>query len=140
MLSQQKHGEELTTRSDHLEKQLAGKKNETQPKNKKLILSWIHRFTLSRTEQEPSFCVTAGAEITASFEKKVQALRQDLDNIRKSEIGERENHWNSHIATLKQDHDETYRSAEEFVIIMKRDADTLTQLKVRAQTQLCLNL
>ncbi|XP_031615430.1 dynein regulatory complex subunit 4 [Oreochromis aureus] len=86
-----KHGEELTTRGDHLEKQLA--------------------------------------EITASFEKKVQALRQDLDNIRKSEIGERENHWNSHIATLKQDHDETYRSAEEFVIIMKRDADTLTQLK-----------
>ncbi|XP_005741737.1 growth arrest-specific protein 8-like [Pundamilia nyererei] len=86
-----KHGEELTTRSDHLEKQLA--------------------------------------EITASFEMKVQALKQDLDNIWKSEISDSENHWNSHIAALKQDHDETYRSAEEFVIIMKTDTDTLTELK-----------
>ncbi|XP_039866576.1 dynein regulatory complex subunit 4-like isoform X1 [Simochromis diagramma] len=86
-----KHGEELTTRSDHLEKQLA--------------------------------------EITVSFEMKVQALKQDLDNIWKSEISDSENHWNSHIAALKQDHDETYRSAEEFVIIMKTDTDTLTELK-----------
>ncbi|XP_026025198.1 dynein regulatory complex subunit 4 [Astatotilapia calliptera] len=86
-----KHGEELTTRSDHLEKQLA--------------------------------------EITASFEMKVQALKQDLDNIWKSEISDSENHWNSHIAALKQDHDETYRSTEEFVIIMKTDTDTLTELK-----------
>lgn len=86
-----KRGEELTTRSDHLEKQLA--------------------------------------EITASLEMKVQALKQDLDNIWKSEISDRENHWNSHIAALKQDHDETYRNAEEFVIIMKTDADMLTELK-----------
>lgn len=77
----------------------------------------------------------AGAEITASFEMKVQALQQDLDNVWKSEISDRENHWNSHIAALKQDHSETYRSAEYFVVNMKRDADTLTQLKVRAQTR-----
>lgn len=66
---------------------------------------------------------------------KVQALKQDLDNIWKSEISDSENHWNSHTAALKQDHDETYRSAEEFVIIMKTDTDTLTELKVRSQTQ-----
>lgn len=60
----------------------------------------------------------------------MQALQQDLENVTKSLMSDHESHWNSHIAALTKDHSKIYSDAEEVVVAIKTDADTLTEFKV----------
>uniref|UniRef100_A0A3Q0QYD6 Dynein regulatory complex subunit 4 n=1 Tax=Amphilophus citrinellus TaxID=61819 RepID=A0A3Q0QYD6_AMPCI len=80
------------------------------------------------------FCVTAGVETTALCEKRMHVLQQDLDNVTKSQISDRESHWDSHIAALTKDHSKIYSNTEEFVAAMNTDADELTRFKLKRKS------
>ncbi|XP_035014845.2 dynein regulatory complex subunit 4 isoform X2 [Hippoglossus stenolepis] len=54
-------------------------------------------------------------ETEAVYEGKTTFLLQELDNMRKNGISEKEDHWNSHIDVLISDHSKALREASELV-------------------------
>lgn len=57
-------------------------------------------------------------------------LRTELDNIRKNQTGEREDHCNSHIDALVEDHNRAFNEANLLVNQMQQDVDMNMSLKV----------
>ncbi|XP_061521670.1 dynein regulatory complex subunit 4 [Phycodurus eques] len=51
------------------------------------------------------------AETEARYKEKLELLQQELDNMRKKEIIEREDQWNSHISALTKDHHKIFGDA-----------------------------
>ncbi|XP_030269345.1 dynein regulatory complex subunit 4 isoform X1 [Sparus aurata] len=62
-------------------------------------------------------------EIKAKYEKKMELLLQELDNMRKNKFSEREDHWNSYIAALQQDHSKALSDADVLVKQMQEDME-----------------
>lgn len=87
-------------------------------------------FQLNSSERKQSFCVPLCVEIKAKYEKKMELLPQELDNMRKNQTSEREDHWNSHIAALIEDHNKAFSEANTLVNHMRRDVDANCLLKV----------
>lgn len=58
-------------------------------------------------------------------------LRTELDNIRKNQTGEREDHCNSHIDALVEDHNRAFNEANLLVNQMQQDVDMNMSLKVQ---------
>ena len=54
------------------------------------------------------------AEIEFKYEKKMVMLRQELDLQRKREIKETEERSNSHIATLKENHEKAFSNIKNY--------------------------
>ncbi|XP_070822846.1 dynein regulatory complex subunit 4 [Chaetodon trifascialis] len=69
------------------------------------------------------------AEIKAKYEKKMELLPQELDNIRKNETGEAEDQWNSHIAALIEDHNKAFSDANALNNCIQQDLDEIDSLK-----------
>uniref|UniRef100_A0A3Q0QYC7 Dynein regulatory complex subunit 4 n=1 Tax=Amphilophus citrinellus TaxID=61819 RepID=A0A3Q0QYC7_AMPCI len=88
---------------------------------RKTIRVDIQELNIEHAKRELLFCVTAGVETTALCEKRMHVLQQDLDNVTKSQISDRESHWDSHIAALTKDHSKIYSNTEEFVAAMNTD-------------------
>ncbi len=57
-------------------------------------------------------------------------LPEELDNMRKNETSEREDHWISHITALIEDHNKAFRDANELINRMQQDVDMSDSLKV----------
>lgn len=70
------------------------------------------------------------SEIKAKYKKKMHFLRTELDNIRKNQTGEREDHCNSHIDALVEDHNRAFNEANLLVNQMQQDVDMNMSLKV----------
>lgn len=87
-------------------------------------------FQLNSSKQKQSFCVILCVEIKAKYEKKTELLPQELDNMRKNQTSEREDHWNSHIAALIEDHNKAFSEANSLVNHMQHDVDVSCSLKV----------
>lgn len=60
----------------------------------------------------------------------MELLPKELENIRKNETSEREDHWSSHIAALIEDHNKAFSDANGLVICMQQDLDMSESLKV----------
>ncbi|XP_077420069.1 dynein regulatory complex subunit 4 isoform X2 [Vanacampus margaritifer] len=61
----------------------------------KLIKSWEDQLT----------------ETEARYKEKLELLQQELENMRKKEVLEREDQWNSHISALTRDHHQIFGDA-----------------------------
>lgn len=68
------------------------------------------------------------------YENKLKLLPQELNNMRKNETCEKEDHWNNHISALMEDHDKTLSEVHEFINYMQQDMDVNELLKVLAHT------
>lgn len=66
----------------------------------------------------------------AKYEKKMELLPQELDNMRKHQTSEREDHWNSHISALIEDHNKALSEANALVHHMQQDVDLSCSLQV----------
>ncbi|KAF3832586.1 hypothetical protein F7725_026251 [Dissostichus mawsoni] len=71
--------------------------------------------------------------IQAKYEKKMDLLPLELDNMRKQETSQREAHWNSHINTVIEDHNQTFKEAKALVDSMPQDLDTNDTVKLLIQ-------
>lgn len=60
----------------------------------------------------------------------MEFLPQELDNMRKNELSEHEDHWNSHITALIEDHNKAFSDANALVNHMQQDLDMNESLKV----------
>ncbi|KAI9528401.1 hypothetical protein NQZ68_020226 [Dissostichus eleginoides] len=73
------------------------------------------------------------AGIQAKYEKKMDLLPLELDNMRKQETSQREALWNSHINTVIEDHNQTFKEAKALVDSMPQDLDTNDTVKLLIQ-------
>lgn len=64
------------------------------------------------------------------YENKMKLLPQELDNMRKNETSEKEDHWNNHISALIEDHKKALSEIHELIICMQQDMDVNESLKV----------
>lgn len=60
----------------------------------------------------------------------MKLLPQELDNMRKNETSEREDHWNNHVSSLIENHKKVLSEVHELVKSMKQDADANDLMKV----------
>ncbi|XP_073321148.1 dynein regulatory complex subunit 4 [Pagrus major] len=63
------------------------------------------------------------AEIKAKYAKKMELLLQEHDNMRKNKFSEGEDHWNSYIAALHEDHCKALSDADALVKQMHEDME-----------------
>ncbi|XP_070760216.1 dynein regulatory complex subunit 4 [Enoplosus armatus] len=91
---------------------------------KELELTHDEEMTKTRNSWEKQL-----TEIQAKYKKKMKLLPQELDNIRKNEISERESNWSSHIATLIEDHNKVLSNANAFCT--QQDLDMNESLKTQ---------
>nr|XP_019954356.1 PREDICTED: growth arrest-specific protein 8 [Paralichthys olivaceus] len=72
-------------------------------------------------------------ETEAVYEEKMTLLLQELDNMRKNEISEREDQWNSHVDGLISDHNKALSEASELVQdlqqVLEENHSLKTQMK-----------
>ncbi|XP_068612743.1 dynein regulatory complex subunit 4 isoform X2 [Brachionichthys hirsutus] len=68
-------------------------------------------------------------EIKGKYEEKLELLSQDLENMRRSEISERADHWNTHITALVDDHSKTIGEANANLHLIQEDVDVADSLK-----------
>lgn len=64
------------------------------------------------------------------YEKKMKLLPQELDNMRKNETSEKEDHWNNHIATLIENHNKVLSEVSEYNNFVHQDMEVNESLKV----------
>uniref|UniRef100_A0A8C3B094 Dynein regulatory complex subunit 4 n=1 Tax=Cyclopterus lumpus TaxID=8103 RepID=A0A8C3B094_CYCLU len=72
-------------------------------------------------------------QISAKYEKKMELLVQELDNIMKNVTCEIEDQWNSHINTLIEDHKKAFMEVDALFIGMKQDLDMNESLKAQKE-------
>lgn len=113
----------MTETRNNWEKQLLGKQA-NKPTRTFFILS-------PGLKGSHDLCVSVCAEIKAKYKKKMHFLRTELDNIRKNQTGEREDHCNSHIDALVEDHNRAFNEANLLVNQMQQDVDMNMSLKVQ---------
>ncbi|XP_029701870.1 dynein regulatory complex subunit 4-like isoform X1 [Takifugu rubripes] len=70
------------------------------------------------------------AEVIAKYERKMQLIPQDMENIRKTQMSERRQHWDDQMASLIEDHDRAVRDWDVVIAHIKQDADLNLSLKV----------
>lgn len=121
--SAQKHEEEMAETKSSWEGQLSGEEEKKIPHFFFLLVpaSW---------EQVEKQFLCLESEIKAKYKKKMHFLRTELDNIRKNQTGEREDHCNSHIDALVEDHNRAFNEANLLVNQMQQDVDMNMSLKV----------
>lgn len=85
---------------------------------------------LSKTKWDLYFCVAICIEIKAKYEKKVELLPQELDNMRKIKMRETEDQWNRHIATLIEDHNKALSEANALHNCIQQDVNEIESSKV----------
>ncbi|XP_047436852.1 dynein regulatory complex subunit 4 [Mugil cephalus] len=68
------------------------------------------------------------AEIRAKNDEKIQLVQQELDYMRRNAISEIEQGWNSHIASLIEDHNKALSDANEIVTPTQKDYHQTTSL------------
>ncbi|XP_044058676.1 dynein regulatory complex subunit 4 [Siniperca chuatsi] len=93
---------------------------------KELELKHDEEMTKTRNSWEKQL-----TEIQAKYEKKMELLPQELDNMRKNETSEREDHWSSHISALIEDHNKAFSEANVLVNRMQQDLDMNESLKTQ---------
>ncbi|KAK2920246.1 dynein regulatory complex subunit 4 [Channa argus] len=74
-------------------------------------------------------CEKQLTETKAKYEKKMTLLPQELENMRKNESREREDHWNSHITTVIENRNKAFSEAHALVECMRQDVLTSDSLK-----------
>ncbi|XP_061670130.1 dynein regulatory complex subunit 4 isoform X2 [Syngnathoides biaculeatus] len=67
-----------------------------------------HNEEMAKTKKS---CEDQLAETEARYKEKLEVSQRELDNLRKTEIIEWEDQWNSHISALTKDHHEIYDAA-----------------------------
>lgn len=70
------------------------------------------------------------SEVIAKYERKMQLIPQDMENIRKTQMSERRQHWDGQMASLIEDHDRAVRDWDVVIAQIKQDADLNLSLKV----------
>lgn len=60
----------------------------------------------------------------------MQLIPQDMENIRKTQMSERRQHWDDQMASLIEDHDRAVRDWDVVIAQIKQDADLNLSLKV----------
>ncbi|XP_038557095.1 dynein regulatory complex subunit 4 [Micropterus salmoides] len=93
---------------------------------KELELKHNEEMTKTRNSWEKQL-----TDIQAKYEKKMEFLPQELDNMRKNELSEHEDHWNSHITALIEDHNKAFSDANALVNHMQQDLDMNESLKTQ---------
>ncbi|XP_056874263.1 dynein regulatory complex subunit 4-like isoform X3 [Takifugu flavidus] len=81
------------------------------------------------------------AEVIAKYERKMQLIPQDMENIRKTQMSERRQHWDDQMASLIEDHDRAVRDWDVVIAHIKQDADLNLSLKAQIKdmkTKRCL--
>ncbi|XP_035508478.1 dynein regulatory complex subunit 4 [Morone saxatilis] len=91
---------------------------------KELELKHDEEMTETRNRLEKQL-----AEIEAKYEKKMEFLPRELDNMKKNEISEREEHWSSHINALKENHNQAFSEANLLLNRMQDDSKINISLK-----------
>nr|XP_057945786.1 dynein regulatory complex subunit 4 [Doryrhamphus excisus] len=71
-------------------------------------LEQAHNEEVSKTKK---ILENQRAEIEAQYKEKLELLQQEMDNMRKKEVSEREDQWNSHITTVTRDHAKIFGDA-----------------------------
>ncbi|XP_039995733.1 dynein regulatory complex subunit 4-like [Xiphias gladius] len=93
---------------------------------KELELKHDEEMTITRNSWEKQL-----SEIKAKYEKKMKLLPQELENMRKNETSEREDHWNSHITGLLEDQNKAFSDANALLKLMQQDLDVSNLLKIQ---------
>uniref|UniRef100_A0A8C5I5Y5 Dynein regulatory complex subunit 4-like n=1 Tax=Gouania willdenowi TaxID=441366 RepID=A0A8C5I5Y5_GOUWI len=75
-----------------------------------LTLKHEEEMRLTNEKWEKQF-----TDIRAEKEEKLQKMKDELSNWRKSRISETRHQWNSHLSALKQDHNNSLRDAQLFI-------------------------
>uniref|UniRef100_A0A674MD49 Dynein regulatory complex subunit 4 n=1 Tax=Takifugu rubripes TaxID=31033 RepID=A0A674MD49_TAKRU len=71
----------------------------------------------------------------------MQLIPQDMENIRKTQMSERRQHWDDQMASLIEDHDRAVRDWDVVIAHIKQDADLNLSLKAQIKdmkTKRCL--
>uniref|UniRef100_A0A8C3B2D0 Dynein regulatory complex subunit 4 n=1 Tax=Cyclopterus lumpus TaxID=8103 RepID=A0A8C3B2D0_CYCLU len=90
-----------------------------------------HREEMTKTSD--IFEKQISVEVQAKYEKKMELLVQELDNIMKNVTCEIEDQWNSHINTLIEDHKKAFMEVDALFIGMKQDLDMNESLKAQKE-------
>ncbi|XP_070688286.1 dynein regulatory complex subunit 4-like [Pempheris klunzingeri] len=93
---------------------------------KELQLKHDEEMTKTRNSWEKEL-----TEIKAKYDKKLELLPQELDNMRKNVLSESENNWSSHINTLIEDNSKAFGDANALMQDMKRDLEKNSCLKTQ---------
>lgn len=70
-------------------------------------------------------------EVEDKYKRKLELLRETLENKRKAEICEREDHWNKHIGNIMEVHKKALNNAREFINGIEKELDLNISLKVQ---------
>uniref|UniRef100_UPI0037E871AE dynein regulatory complex subunit 4-like isoform X3 n=1 Tax=Semicossyphus pulcher TaxID=241346 RepID=UPI0037E871AE len=68
-------------------------------------------------------------DVEAKYEKKMQLLQQELENLRRKEVGEREDQWNRHVSALIEDHNRAVSEIDALMQELDLDNTLLLQLE-----------
>uniref|UniRef100_UPI0037E8DEA5 dynein regulatory complex subunit 4-like n=1 Tax=Semicossyphus pulcher TaxID=241346 RepID=UPI0037E8DEA5 len=68
-------------------------------------------------------------DVEAKYEKKMQLLQQELENLRRKEVGEREDQWNRHVSALIEDHNRAVSEIDALMQELDLDNTLLAQIK-----------
>uniref|UniRef100_UPI0037E8CCAB dynein regulatory complex subunit 4-like isoform X1 n=1 Tax=Semicossyphus pulcher TaxID=241346 RepID=UPI0037E8CCAB len=68
-------------------------------------------------------------DVEAKYEKKMQLLQQELENLRRKEVGEREDQWNRHVSALIEDHNRAVSEIDALMQELDLDNTLLAQVK-----------
>ncbi|TDH17068.1 hypothetical protein EPR50_G00005090 [Perca flavescens] len=126
----QKEQEELETQLQKDMRAIMVDMQELDNENLVKELELKHNEEMTKTR---SIWMKQLAEIQTKYEKKMELLPQELDNMRKNATIEREDHWSSHINTLIEDHDKAFSDAHALVNRMQQDLDMSDSLKAQIE-------
>ncbi|KAK2858640.1 hypothetical protein Q5P01_003260 [Channa striata] len=96
------------------------------------IENLVNKLELKHEEEmmkTRDICEKQLTETKAKYEEKMALLPQELDNMRKNETREREDHWSSHITALIENHKKTFSEAHALVERMQQDVVANDSLK-----------
>lgn len=69
-------------------------------------------------------------EVLAKYERKMELTPQEMKNIRKSQISERQQYWADQIAALNNEQSRAVSEWDAVIARIKQDADLNLSLKV----------
>uniref|UniRef100_H3CV81 Dynein regulatory complex subunit 4 n=1 Tax=Tetraodon nigroviridis TaxID=99883 RepID=H3CV81_TETNG len=71
------------------------------------------------------------ADVLAKYEEKMVLTPQELENIRKTQISERQQYWDNQMAALKDEHSRAVTEWDVVIARIKQDADLNLSLKAQ---------
>uniref|UniRef100_A0A3Q4BLT0 Dynein regulatory complex subunit 4 n=1 Tax=Mola mola TaxID=94237 RepID=A0A3Q4BLT0_MOLML len=90
-----------------------------------------HAEEMTKTRKSWEKHVNVSVDVNAKYEKKMELLPQELDNMSKYQISESENHWNSHVVALIEDHNKALSEMNALVNHMQHDVDINCSLQTQ---------